>query len=61
MNELFLEYFNELEGFTLRAERFYDDASIVDEDYRLRVMRKWLESAFYAGYESALKNKVELE
>lgn len=46
----FDEWFEELEGFAFRSERFLDDYehSIDTRDYK--TMQKWLRSAFEAGY-----------
>jgi hypothetical protein len=55
--QLFEQYFNELEGYTLRAERFYDDVEVPDVKLRAKLMRKWLEAAFDMGYECAIKSK----
>lgn len=47
LREKFLEYFNELEGFGLRSERFYEevDAGMMREK---RIMQ-WLEAAYMQG------------
>lgn len=44
----FEDWFYELEGFGLRAERFYDD--FIDGD--MEKMIKWLEAAYDSGKES---------
>lgn len=51
LKKLFDEYFYEREGFSLRAERFFDDCDAQDH----AVLRKWLEAAFAAGF-AASKN-----
>lgn len=50
----FLRWFHELEGFSLRSERFYNDfLSYIDEQKdsyaAVKMMIKWLEAAFEAG------------
>ena len=44
----FLEWFNEIEGFGMRSERFYDDYSRHDVVNNV----KWLKAAFEAGFEA---------
>ena len=47
----FDEFFNELEGYSLRSERFLDDCEIQDEIARKRLMIMWLREAFKSGME----------
>ena len=48
----FHEYFNELERFSLRSERFADDVKRAD----FMVMREWMKSAYTQGcYDAMLK------
>lgn len=47
----FDEFFNELEGYSLRSERFLDDCEVQDEIARKRLMVMWLREAFKAGME----------
>jgi len=46
---LFLKYFNEIESFGLRSERFYDDYSA---NRGPESMTRWLRAAFCAGIEA---------
>jgi hypothetical protein len=49
----FDEWFGELEGYTLRYERFWDDFDSAKDknDYNsMKLMVKWLRSAFEVGY-----------
>jgi hypothetical protein len=55
----FLEYFDELEGFTLRSERFYFDVLMDDTEKRAILMRKWLEAAFDAGCEAMANDTLD--
>lgn len=50
----FDEWFNEIEGFHLRCERFYDDAEAYKhrcEPGEVDVLLKWLRAAYDVGYE----------
>ena len=55
-NQDFITWFNGIEGFSLRAERFYSDLDIcrvnpfIDTNRRYRTMTKWLEAAYLQGY-----------
>jgi hypothetical protein len=60
----FDEWFNEVEGYGLRSERFHSD--LLDElsgtssdtyarNFSFRLMRGWLRAAFEAGYEAAAR------
>lgn len=58
-NEKFKEYFYEIESYGTRAERFYDANAIRDEKSRSVQMTQWLEAAFHAGYNAAIKDLKE--
>lgn len=45
----FESWFHELEGFSTRSERCYDDYESHKHTGPLKNLRKWLEAAFYAG------------
>jgi len=51
----FEEYFNELEGFGLRAERFYDDVEHASPEQ----MKKWLYAAFIQGARTMAQDTVD--
>lgn len=50
--ERFKDWFNELEVFSLRSERFYDDFSDTSAADR-QLMVKWLQGAFEASREKS--------
>jgi hypothetical protein len=50
MNEQFLDWFCELEGYHLRAERFYDDLGAFSKDDP-QVIVRWLQAAYIMGRE----------
>lgn len=56
MEKAFSDWFNGIEGYGLRCERFYADASIPDSFSRDVALSKWLYQAFLIGYE-ARKNE----
>ena len=47
-NEKFYEWFDEIEGFHIREERFWDDCERGDE----QELFQWLRWAFHLGYEA---------
>jgi hypothetical protein len=58
----FEEWLNESEGFSLRAERAYDDLVVnpPDEVDNWKTIKQWLGGAFDAGYEAGELNKLYL-
>ena len=48
----FDEWFEELEGYSLRYERFWDDFDYAKESKNNQLMVKWLRSAFQVGYDA---------
>jgi hypothetical protein len=62
MTRTFEEWLNELEGFSLRCERAYDDLVVNPKDNidNWQNIKQWLKGAFYAGYESGELNKLYL-
>lgn len=54
-DEEFEKYFYALEGFALRAERFYEDCDQADS----KTLRKWLHAAFLAGARVAADDSVD--
>lgn len=46
----FDEWFEELEGYSLRYERFWDDFDYAKESKNNQLMVKWLRTAFEMGY-----------
>ncbi len=56
----FEEYFHELEGFTLRSERFYNSFSEFSNKTALATsMKLWLEAAFIQGARSMSQDTVD--
>ena len=58
----FDEWFNEIEGFHLRCERFYDDAEAYKyrcEPGDVRVLLGWLKAAYEVGYDHAMSKLVD--
>lgn len=51
IRDYFHEWFNALEGYGLKSERFYNDLGIQDELRRAAIMVNWMNAAFYAGYD----------
>lgn len=55
----FDEWFNEVELFGLRSERFYDDLYAYKFDGASSVyMVKWLKAAYEVGYEKAKNDNL---
>lgn len=52
----FDEWFYELEGFSFRYERFWDDFDYAKDSKDNRSIVKWLRSAFEVGYYSGLNS-----
>ena len=44
-------WFEEMEGYSFRYERFWDDFDYAKESKDNQLMVKWLRSAFQVGYE----------
>ena len=62
MIRTFEEWLNELEGYSLRCERAYDDLVVnpKDEVDNWQNIKQWLKGAFDAGYEAGELNKLYL-
>lgn len=60
MTKTFEDWLNELEGYSLRCERAYDDLVLhpTDEVDNWKNIKKWLKGAFDAGYEAGELNKL---
>jgi hypothetical protein len=58
----FEEWLNELEGYSLRCERAYDDLVVnpPDEVDNWKTIKQWLKGSFDAGYEAGELNKLYL-
>lgn len=54
--EIFEEWFNELEGFSYRSERFWDDFYYASRSGDTKSMTNWLKTAFQVGYDAAQKS-----
>lgn len=52
-DKIFSDWFNELESYGMRCERFYDDASIQDAFRRDVILTKWLREAFMQGVKAS--------
>lgn len=60
LNEKFNEYFNELEGYSLRSERFYASLDAVTSKEALAAsMKLWLEAAFMQGARAMAQDTLE--
>ena len=46
----FYEWFEEMEGYSFRYERFWDDFDYAKESKDCKSMVKWLRTAFEMGY-----------
>lgn len=46
----FEDWFEELEGFVFRCERFYDDFDYAAETKDYKKIVKWLQAAYEVGY-----------
>ena len=57
LKQKFHDYFFELEGYSLRAERFYNDLSIEDKTQLAIIRKEWLEAAFMEGAQTVLDMK----
>lgn len=45
----FHNWFQELEGFSLRSERFYEILSLESKEQQANILVKWLEAAYLQG------------
>lgn len=54
----FEDWFNEIEGYALRGERFYDDLEFFRGD-NPQIILRWLKSAYEAGHEHALNSHLD--
>lgn len=59
MIKTFEDWLDELEGFSLRMERIYDDVVVSKKHNidRWQNVREYLKAAFEAGYEAAINNE----
>ena len=48
----FDEWFDELEGYSYRSERFYDDFDYAANTKNYNLMKEWLIAAYKVGKES---------
>lgn len=56
----FDEWFEELEGYSFRYERFWDDFDYAKESKENQCMVKWMRTAFAMGY-NACESKINGE
>lgn len=54
----FDDWFNELEGYSFRSERFFCETKCPDPFKQKEILTEWLKTAWQLGYESAKKAKV---
>lgn len=55
IHKLFDEWFYELEGFTFRSERFWDDF----DNQNKNAILKWIRTAYRMGYEEGQKQNLD--
>jgi len=55
IDKQFDDWFEELEGYSFRYERFWDDFDYAKESKDNRSMVKWLRTAFEMGYDAGSK------
>lgn len=53
IEEQFDNWFNELEGFSFRSERFWDDFYYASKSGDTKCIKKWLQTAFEMGYNAS--------
>lgn len=46
----FNDWFDEMEGFSFRSERFYDDFDYAAKTKDYKMIVKWLQTAYEVGY-----------
>lgn len=46
----FDDWFDELEGYSYRSERFYDDFDFAAKTKNYDLMKQWLRTAYQMGY-----------
>ena len=51
----FDEWFNEMEGYSFRSERFWDDFDYAKKSKDTQSMVKWMRTAFEVGYYAGSK------
>lgn len=52
MTDKFEEWFDELEGYSFRSERFYDDFDYAAKTRNYDLIKEWLRAAYEVGKES---------
>lgn len=56
----FYEWFEEIEGYSMRYERFWDDFDYAKDSKDNQSIVEWLRSAFQVGYEQGSKSYGEI-
>jgi hypothetical protein len=56
----FDEWFEELEGYSFRYERFWDDFDYANQSKNNQIMVQWMRTAFEMGY-NACESKINGE
>lgn len=59
LTSAFNDWFDELEGYSFRSERFWDDFDYAVKAREYDLIRHWLFEAFKRGYEYGTEDKQE--
>lgn len=61
LKEKFKEYFNEIESFGMRSERFYADIRMLCMTKKVKpeIMEAWVEAAFIAGCRAMAQDTID--
>jgi len=54
----FEDWFDELEGYSFRSERFFNDAKCPDPFKKREILIEWLKTAWKLGHDSAKETQV---
>jgi hypothetical protein len=57
IQEQFYKWFDELEGYSFRSERFWDDYDYAKESGDTSIIKKWLMFIFEQGYHACESKK----
>jgi hypothetical protein len=58
LQEAFDDWFYAEQGFSVRAEYFYGDCHYPDDMEREKIMKSWVEAAFFLGYSFSQKGEL---
>ena len=56
LDALFVEWFESMEGFAVKSERFYDDFDFAAKTNDYKIIENWLKAAYHSGYSKAEEN-----